>query len=100
MALQAGIQHWSRKVDEVTYASPSDALPGIDAGVLAERTAANATILSVGVTYSNPGGVKARGTGLPVDASWSYERVIRSGNGVVPDSHRIRGQFRMYFGLW
>jgi hypothetical protein len=54
----------------------------------------------VGVTYSNPGGVKARGTGLPVDASWSYERVIRSGNGVVPDSHRIRGQFRMYFGLW
>jgi hypothetical protein len=100
MALQAGIQHWSRKVDEVTYASQSDALPGIDASVLAERTAANATVLSVGVTYSNPGGVKAGGTGLPVDASWSYERVIRSGNGVVPDTHRIRGQFRLYFGLW
>lgn len=100
LALQAGIQHWSRKVDEVTYASPSDVLPGVDANVLAQRTAANATIVSVGITYSNPGRVKAGGTGLPVDASWSYERVIRSGNGVVPDAHRVRGQFRMYFGLW
>ena len=100
LALRAGVQHWSRKADEVSYRSPEDALPGIDPGVLAQETAANATVLSAGITYSNPGRLGPGGTGLPVDASWSYERVLRSGNGRVPDTHRVKGQFRVYFGLW
>ncbi len=100
LALQAGVQHWSRKVDQVSYRSPADALAGVDPGVLAQETAANATMLSVGVTYANPGGLGAGGTGLPVDASWSYQRVVRSGNGRVPNTHLVKGQFRLYFGLW
>jgi hypothetical protein len=100
LALQAGVQHWSRKMDRVTYRSPADALPGVDPGVLAEETAANATMLSVGITYANPGRLRAGGTGLPVEASWAYERVLQAGGGRVPDMHRVRGQFRMYFGLW
>jgi hypothetical protein len=100
LAIQAGIQHWSRKLDQVSYRSPDDALPGVDPGVLAEETAANATILSAGITYSNLGGLRPGGTGLPVDAGWVYERVIRSGSGRVPSAHRVRGRFRMYFGLW
>lgn len=100
LALQAGVQHWNRKSDQVSYASPSDALPGVDAGVLAEETAANATLLSAGITYSNPGRYTRGGTGLPVDASWSYERVLRSTKGRVPDTHRVQAMFRMYFGLW
>ena len=100
LALQAGLQHWIRKVDQVSYASPADALPGVDASVLAEETAANATLLSAGITYSNPGRLRAGGTGLPVDASWSYEGVLRSGKGRVPITHRVRGQLRVYFGLW
>jgi hypothetical protein len=100
LALQAGVQHWNREADEVAYASPSGALPGVDAGVLAEETAANATLLSAGITYSNPGRLRRGGTGLPVDASWSYERVVRSGKGRVPNTHRIQGRLRMYFGLW
>jgi len=99
-ALQAGLQHWSRKVDQVSYRSPADALPGVDPAVLAEETAANATVLSVGMTYSNPGRFQSGGTGLPVDAGWSYERVIRAGSGRVPDAHRVRGRFRVYLGLW
>jgi hypothetical protein len=99
-ALQAGVQHWSRKVDQVSYRSPADALPGVDPGVLATETAANATVFSAGFTYSNPGRLRAGGTGLPVDASWMYERVIRSGSGIVPNAHRVRARFRMYFGLW
>ena len=99
-ALQAGVQHWSRKADQVAYRSPADALAGIDASVLAEETAANATLLSVGMTYSNPGRLGAGGSGLPVDAGWSYERVLRSGSGRVADAHRVRARFRMYFGLW
>jgi hypothetical protein len=100
LALQAGLQHWTRKTDQVSYPSPADALPGVDASVLAEETAANATLLSAGITYSNPGRLRRGGTGLPVDASWSYERVLRSTKGRVPDAHRIRAQLKMYFGLW
>jgi hypothetical protein len=100
LALQAGLQHWTRTTDQVTYASPAAALPGVDASVLAEETAANATLLSAGITFSNPGRFRAGGSGLPVDAIWSYERVLRSGKGRVPATHRIRGSFRMYFGLW
>jgi hypothetical protein len=100
LALQAGLQHWTRKMDQVSYESPSDALPGIDASVLAEETAANATQLSAGITYSNPGRLRRGDTGLPVDASWSYERVLRSGKGRMPATHRIRASLRMYFGLW
>ena len=100
LALQAGVQRWSRKIDQVSYRSPSDALPGIDPGILAQETAANATVLSAGITYSNPGRLGLGGRGLPVDAGWTYERVIRSGSGRVPNAHRITGRFRMYFGLW
>jgi hypothetical protein len=100
LALQAGLQHWTRKSDQVSYSSPADALPGVDASVLAEETATNATVLSAGITYANPAGLRRGGRGWPVDASWSYERVLRAGGGRVPDSHAIRGRLRMYFGLW
>jgi len=99
-ALQAGVEHWSRRTDSYSYAAPGDALPGIDANVLAEDSKVNATLLSVGITYANPGALRPGGTGLPVDASWSYERVLRSGGGRVPDTHVVRGQFRVYFGVW
>jgi hypothetical protein len=100
LALQAGVDHWSRSTDHYSYASPAGALPGIDANVLAEESKANATMLSVGITYSNPGGLRPGGKGLPVDANWSYERMLRAGGGRVPDTHRVTGQFRVYFGVW
>jgi hypothetical protein len=87
-------------MDQVSYRSPADALPGIDPGLPAEETRTNATLLSAGITYSNPGGLQPGGTGLPVDASWSYQRVLRAGGGRVPATHRMTGQFRLYFGLW
>jgi hypothetical protein len=99
-AFTAGLDHWTRGTDQVSYADPATAVPGVDANVLAEGSKANATLLSVGITYSNPGGLRPGGTGLPVDATWSYERVLRSGGGRVPDSHAIRGRFRVYFGVW
>jgi hypothetical protein len=100
LALQGGLQYWSRKADQVSYRSAADALPGVDPAVLAEETSGNATVVSAGMTYSNGGRLTGEGTGLPIDASWSYERVLRSGSGRVPESHRVRAQFRMYFGLW
>ena len=100
LALQAGVELWTRGTDAATYATPADAIPGVDPSVLADESKTNATVLSVGITYANPGGLRPGGTGLPVDASWSYERVLRAGGGRVPDSHRLAGRFRVYFGLW
>jgi hypothetical protein len=100
LALQAGLEHWSRKTDQVSYASSATPIAGVDASVMAEGTSASATVLSVGITYANPGRLRPGGTGMPVDASWSYERVLRTGGGRVPDTHAMRGRFRVYFGLW
>jgi hypothetical protein len=100
LAVQVGVQHWSRGADAASYASPIDAIPGVDAGILATDSKVNATLLSVGITYSNPGGLRPGGKGLPVEASWSYERVLRSGGGRTPDTHAVRGSFRVYFGIW
>ena len=99
-AIQAGLEHWSRTSDAVSYASPADEIVGLDPNVLSEETSASATVLSAGVTIANPGRLTRGGTGMPVDASWSYERVIQAGGGRVPDSHLMRGQLRLYFGLW
>ena len=100
LAFQAGVQHWSRGTDRVTHPSPADALPGVDPSSVAEESKVNATMLTIGITYANPGGLRPGGKGLPVDASWSYDRVLRAGGGRVPDSHAVRGRFRVYFGVW
>jgi hypothetical protein len=101
LALQAGVDQWMRSTDQVSYASPANALPGVDPSILASESKVNATQLSVGITYSNPGGRWPGGRGLPVDATWSYERVLRQGgSGRVPDTHRVAARFRAYFGLW
>jgi hypothetical protein len=80
--------------------SDGSALPGVDAGVLALETDASATVVSIGLTYSNPGALRPGGTGLPVDAGWTYERIMSASGGIVPDVHRIRGRLRLYFGIW
>lgn len=100
LALQVGLQHWSRKADQTSYPTAADSLPGLPASLLAQESAANATVLSAGITYANPGALRRGGTGWPVDAGWTYERVLRAGGGRVPDSHAVRARLRVYFGLW
>jgi hypothetical protein len=99
-ALDVGLDHWSRGTDSYSYADPAQALPGIDANVLAVDSKGNATLLSLGVTYANPGSLRPGGTGLPVDATWSYQRVLRASGVRVPDSHAVRASLKVYFGLW
>jgi hypothetical protein len=100
LALQASAGYWSRKADEADYATADDEIAGVDASVLARDTKASATTLGFGVTYSNQGRLRAGGKGLPVDASWAYERVVRASGGIVPNRHSFRARFRVYFGLF
>ncbi|HEX6103949.1 MAG TPA: hypothetical protein VFZ26_00110 [Gemmatimonadales bacterium] len=100
LALMGSLEHHSRGEDDVRYREGADEIPGVDAAVLAEGTDASATLIAIGITYSNPGGLRPGGRGLPVDAGWSYERVLRASGGVVPDVHRLRARFRVYLGIF
>ena len=100
LALQASATHWSRKADAVSYATADDAIPGVDASVLAQDTKASATTLGFGLTYSSQGKFREGGKGMPLDASWTYERVVRASGGIVPVKHSFRARFRVYFGVF
>jgi hypothetical protein len=100
LALIGSLERWSKGQDEVEYRSEADAIPGVAASVLAQETDASATLVSFGVTYSNPGALRPGGTGLPVDAGWTYERILSASGGIVPDTHRIRARLRLYFDIW
>jgi hypothetical protein len=100
VAIIGSVERWSKGVDAAEYRGEADAIPGVDAGVLAEGTDASATLVSIGLTYSNPGALRPGGTGLPVDAGWSYERVVSASGGIVPDIHRLKARLRLYFDVW
>jgi hypothetical protein len=100
LALIGSLERWSKGQDAVEYRSEADAIPGVDASVLAQETDASATLVSFGVTYSNPGALRPGGTGLPVDAGWAYERIVSASGGIVPDTHRVRARLRVYFDIW
>jgi hypothetical protein len=68
--------------------------------VLQLETEASAVVAGIGLTYSNPGSLRPGGTGLPVDAGWTYERVVSASGGILPDTHRIRARLRLYFDIW
>jgi hypothetical protein len=99
IAIVGTLEHASRGADEVTYRDEAGAIPGVDAGVLA-GTDAGATLAGIGITYSNLGRLRPGGRGLPVDAGWSYERVLRASGGLVPNVHRLTAKLRVYFGIW
>lgn len=100
LALQGTAMVWKRGADAVAYLTAADAIAGVDASVLAQDTKASATVLGFGITYSSPGRFRDGGSGMPVDASWSYERIVRTSDGSVPDRHAFRARFRAYFRLF
>ena len=99
-AIQASAMRWSRGADEVGYLTPADSIPGVSASVVAEDSKVSATVLGIGITYSSPGRLRPGGKGLPVDASWTYERVVGASGGIVPDRHAVRARLRVYFGIF
>lgn len=100
LAIQGSATRWSRGADAVTYSTDADAIPGVDPAVLALDSKASATVLGIGLTYSNPGRRGAGGAGWPLDASWGYERIVTASGGIVPDMHVMRTRLRFYFGLF
>jgi hypothetical protein len=100
LAILAGVDHWRRGAASVSYRAATDSVPGVPASLLAIGTGANATTLALGVTYSNPGRSASGGSGIPLDVSWTYERVIGSSEGRVPKLQAVRAQIRLYQRLF
>ena len=99
-ALIGSVEHWSKGEDAAEFDET-----GADPRRGPRRARAGAPMparrsISIGVTYSNPGALRPGGTGLPVDAGWTYERVVSASGGIVPDVHRLRARLRLYFGVW
>lgn len=97
LGIQGSADHWRRGGD--TYRYSDGAIDGVGANVLAEGSKASATILGLGMTYANVGRLAPRGSGLPVEASWMWERVVGSGEGRVPAMQRVRAMLRLYVQL-
>jgi hypothetical protein len=93
--IQAGIDYRRESAEQVSYASTDDSIPGISASLLAVDSRIGVTTFSAGVTYSRPGG-----TGLPLDASWTFEQVIASSGGRALKTQALRAGVRLYHRLF
>ncbi len=96
LAIQASAAYWRHATDDFSYASSANAIAGVDANVLAVGSKASATSLGFGMTYANLGGYSAGGKGLPIEASWLFEKVASSGEGRVVAVQQVRASLRIY----
>ena len=99
LSLYAGADYWTKGRDTFVYAVGQTELPGIDIAVLGDGTASDALLLSGGLSYSHSGLSKRGAMGLPMDASFRYERIARSRKGIIPDINSVRIDLRFYTRL-
>jgi hypothetical protein len=57
-------------------------------------------VFRAGVTYAAAGARGPDGRGLPLEASWTYERTVDGRDGRVPKLSRVRADLRLYLRLW
>ncbi len=99
-AIQGTALYWSRGADAVTYATAADSLPGVSRERPRDRYQGKGNGARDRHHLLESGIASFGRTGLPVDAGWSYERVIKGSDGRVPNSHSFTARFRLYFGLF
>jgi hypothetical protein len=100
LSLFGAVDYWSRRADAFSYAPGQPPIAGADLGVLAKGTKADALLLSGGLSYSHSGESKLGILKLPLDASFRYQRIARSGTGILPDANTVRVDLRFYTRLW
>lgn len=99
LALVGAAHWWSRGSDRWSWSTGQAALPGLDPAVMNAGTNANATLLGIGVSYVHDGPLRDGRVGMPVEASFGIERMVRSGRGVVDAPLTTRLTFRIYKSL-
>jgi hypothetical protein len=94
-AFHVGLDYWHRGADRVVYQTVADSVPGVAASQLAVESSASATMVSGDVTFAS--GFTRK---VPIEARWTYEAVVGASGGRVPQARNMRGELRLYFGLW
>ncbi|MGE0440694.1 MAG: hypothetical protein AB7S39_09375 [Gemmatimonadales bacterium] len=100
LSLYGGVDYWSKGADVYTYVAGQPPVDGVDINVLAERSKTDAVLLSGGLSYSHTGLNKRGLRGLPMDASFRYQRTLRSGMGALPDANTVGIDLRFYTRLF
>lgn len=95
----AGADYWTKGRDRFGYALGQTEIVGVNVDVLGDGTHSDALLLSGGLSYSHAGLSKLGALGLPMDASFRYERIARSTKGIIPDVHSVRIDLRFYTRL-
>jgi hypothetical protein len=96
LAFSAGARHWSKGADTYRYAAGQDSVPGVTLSDLARGSRENGTVLSAGISFVHDGARLDGTRGLPMDASFRYERVVASTLGRVPASESVVISLRFY----
>jgi hypothetical protein len=96
LSLYAGVDYWTKQADQFSYAAGQPPLSGFDPAVLGQGSESNAFTLSAGLSYSHAGLSKRGLLGLPMDASFRYQRIVRSTRGLVSDINTVRVDLRFY----
>lgn len=99
-ALQLGATYRMHAEDRYEYATSGDAIPGLDPAIMSQGTSTSSLMFGGGVSYSSPSATDPRGKGLPVEAHWTYEKVVSSSKGLVPETSVVRLGLRLYLRLW
>jgi hypothetical protein len=97
LAFVAGMEWWTRGDDSYRYADGQPALAGLDPQVLGIESGATALTFRFGLTFAHP---SDRGTGMPLDASVLWERVVSAAGGRVPKAETVRAMLRIYGRVW
>lgn len=102
-AIHGSADYWREAAGRATYYRASEAIPGVPASLLVEDSGRRALVVGGGVSYVGravneclPG----QRCGFPIDASWSYTRVVAGSGGRVPIVWTSQIQIRWYQRLW
>ncbi len=96
----AGVDYWSRGVDQYSYVAGQPEVEGVDLAVLADGSKSTFMTVNAGLTYTHSGVDKLGRRKLPMDASFRYQRIVRSQTGILPDAHLVRIDLRFYTRLF
>jgi len=100
LAATATVQYWRRSASRTDYVTGQQPIPGTTPGVLDVGSAANATVLGIGLSYADDGPNRDGSSGLPVEAGWSVERTVSSGAGFFPVALTTRMYLKVYRPLF
>ena len=97
LALTGSAQYWRRGADRISYQTAADSIGGVSAADMALDSKASATVIGGGISYASKSLRHPEAPGLPVEASWSYEVVVRATGGRVPQTKEAKVDIRFYW---